>query len=193
MIFTVVDTETTGLNPSKHEIIEVAFISYIVDGEGNEYVLNKLEQKIKPEAIHLASEKALEINGYSKEKWKDAVEFSAVLPKLEKVFAESDFLIGQNLIFDMRFLAKMCERSGIDEIKFPPYVDTKALADVLKEKGVLKRTRMDYLCEHYNVTWEGRAHTALADCERTIKVFEKLQDEVPEYDLYTFEEPYTGY
>jgi len=193
MIFTVIDTETTGLDRKKHEVIEVAFISYIVDADGNEYVLKKFDQKIKPQAIHLASSKALEINGYTKEKWIDAIDFSEAYPDIKNMVAESDFLIGQNLIFDLNFITAMCDRFNLPEINFPPYADTKAMADELKKTGAIERTRMDYLCEHYRVTWTGDAHTALADCERTMKVFEKLQDDVGEFELYTFEEPYRAY
>ena len=193
MIFTVIDTETTGLDRKKHEIIEIAFISYIVDADGKEYVLRKYDQKIKPEAIHLASSKALEINGYAEEKWTKAIPFQEAYPTIQKAITESEFLIGQNLIFDLNFIHEMCVRNKLKEIKYPPYVDTKSMADELKWAGVLQKTRMDYLCEHFNVQWTGQAHTALADCERTLKVFEKLQDEVDGFEFYTFEDPYRAY
>jgi DNA polymerase III epsilon subunit-like protein len=193
MIFTVIDTETTGLDRKKHEIIEIAFISYIADADGNEYVLKKFEQKISPEAIHLASSKALEINGYTEDKWINSVNFKEIYPELKKMLSESDFLIGQNLIFDLNFIQTMCERNDLEALAYPPYVDTKSMADELKWAGVLKRSRMDYLCEHFKIQWTGDAHTALADCERTMKVFEKLQDEVKGYEFYTFEDPYRAY
>ena len=99
---------------------------------------------------------------------------------------ESDLLLGQNLIFDLRFLQK----ASMTEIDFPPYIDTKAMADFLVRKNWLRRSKMDYLVEHYNVEVKGRAHTALVDCYRTYEVFKKLLSDIGDYDLYTFEKPY---
>jgi DNA polymerase III epsilon subunit-like protein len=50
---------------------------------------------------------------------------------------------------------------------------------------------MDYLVEHYKVQVEGRAHTALVDCERTMLVFDELLRDVnQDYEMFTFENPY---
>ena len=70
MILTVLDTETTGLDADIHEIIQIATISYVVSTEGDRYVTKKFEKKINPQQLHTASEKALEINGFSLEEWK---------------------------------------------------------------------------------------------------------------------------
>ena len=73
---------------------------------------------------------------------------------------------------------------------FPPYVDTKAIADVLKEKNLLQKSGMDYLCEYYRIKFAGKAHTALTDCERTMLVWDKLEEEGEDYELYCYEKPY---
>ena len=58
------DTETTGLDRYKNEIIELALI-IIEDGE------RTVEQswKLKPRRIETASDYALQLNGYDKEVW----------------------------------------------------------------------------------------------------------------------------
>ena len=78
MIITVLDTETTGLNRSEHEIIEIALISYIIAANGDKYVLKTFESKIKPGHIESASPEALKINGYSEEAWSSAPRFEEV-------------------------------------------------------------------------------------------------------------------
>jgi len=194
MIITVLDTETTGLDRDKHEIIEIALISYLYDRDGNRYVMRKYEQKIKPEHIELANPRALEINGYTPDAWVDARPAAEVLAEVKVIVEDSDILLGQNLIFDLRFVNEMCQRLDMTAPKFPAYVDTKEIADRLVKANWLERSGMDYLVEHYGVQVEGRAHTALVDCERTMIIWDKLLEEVGEdYSLYTFEEPYEPY
>lgn len=193
MILTVIDTETTGLEPESQEIIEVAFISYVITNEGERLVTKRFESKIKPEQLHTASPKALEVNGYSDEEWLGAPPASSVLPHVCEAISKSSLLLGQNLIFDLRFIEKMCERHGIQMPEAPPYIDTKSMADVLKKNKIIRSSGMDYLCEHYKIQFEGRAHTALADCERTILAWDALRGDVQDYDLYTFDNPYEPY
>ena len=191
MILTVLDTETTGLDSDIHEIIQIATISYVVSAEGDRFITKKYEKKINPQHLHTASEKALEINGFSLEEWKGSPNAIDVMPEIKEIVERSDVLVGQNLIFDLRFINEICHRNEIDPPNFPPYIDTKSIADRLVRANWLQRSGMDYLVEHYGVKVEGRAHTALVDCERTMLVFDELMRDVNEdYELFTFVEPY---
>jgi len=194
MIVTVLDTETTGLDIDRHEVIEIALITYLYDREGKRYVMKKYEQKIQPKSIHQAHPKALEVNGYTEASWRDARPAEDVFVEVKEFIENSDILLGQNLIFDLRFINEMYQRLDMDAPEFPAYLDTKALADKLVKADWLERSAMDYLVEHYNIKVEGRAHTALVDCERTMLVWDRLLEEVgEEYSLYTFEDPYEPY
>lgn len=191
MILTVLDTETTGLDRDIHEIIQIATISYVVSGEGDRFVTKKFEKKINPQQLHTASEKALEINGFSLEEWNGSPNADEVMLEVKEIIEGSDILVGQNLIFDLNFIHEICHRNEIDPPNFPPYIDTKSIADRLVRANWLQRSGMDYLVEHYGVKVEGRAHTALVDCERTMLVFDELMRDVNEdYELFTFVEPY---
>ena len=101
MILTVLDTETTGLDADIHEIIQIATISYVVSAEGDRYVTKKFEEKINPERLHTASEKALEVNGFTLEEWKGSPNAIDVMPSIKEIIEKSDILVGQNLIFDL--------------------------------------------------------------------------------------------
>jgi len=192
MILTVIDTETTGLSKEVHEIIDIALISYVISEDGQRFVVKKYNSKIKPVHIETASPVALEINHYCEEDYIDAPSHREVLPEVRKIIENSNLLIGQNLIFDLQFISKACEKLYGDEdtVSFPPYIDTKAMADVLRKKKIIEKSGMDYLCEHYNVTFTGKAHTALTDCERTMSVFDELTKECGDYEIYSYESPY---
>lgn len=191
MKITVFDTETTGLDSRKHEIIEMAFITYLINDDGSKKEVEKLEVKVKPENIHLAEPEALQVNGYSEEKWVNSLPFEEVYEIFYNAFQNSDLMLGQNLIFDLKFFSKECKKRDLEIPKFPPYLDSKAVADRLVREGWLRKSSMDYLCEYYKVESNGRAHTALVDCERTMKVWSKLQEDVgEEYEIYTIQRPY---
>ena len=191
MILTVIDTETTGLDSDIHEIIQIAAISYVVSGDGERFVLKSYEEKINPKQLHTASEKALQINGFTIQDWAGSPEAENVLPNVIEMIEKSDILIGQNLIFDLRFISEICHRNNIEPPNYPPYIDTKSIADRLVRANWLQRSGMDYLVEHYSVKVSGRAHTALVDCERTMLVFDELMRDVnEEYELYTYSNPY---
>ena len=194
MILTVFDTETSGLNPDKHEILEVGLLSFVLDQDGNSYTLKEYERRVKPERLYLASPKALEINGYNDKDWADAPSFKEVVEEMRPIIEKSDIFLGQNMLFAMRFLDEGCKQHNIVCPEFPAYIDTKEMADKLVRADWLKRSGMDYLVEHYNINVSGRAHTALVDCWRTFKVWERLmKDSGDEYSLHTFDEPYDSY
>jgi DNA polymerase III epsilon subunit family exonuclease len=190
MIITVIDTETTGLDKSKHEIIEIAMISYVISEDGEKYVLKKLNTKVKPRHIETASPKALEINHYNEEEWKDAPDISEVLPRVEEIINGSQVLIGQNLIFDLRYISNAFEDNGYKIPNYPAYIDTKAMADVLRKKKIITSSSMDNLCKHYDIQFSGDAHSAFTDCERTMKVWDKLLEDCGDYDFYSYSDPY---
>ena len=78
-----VNTETTGLDDTKHELLEVAAIRTTPDGKT---IISTFEAKLKPLHLETAEPKALQINGYVPEQWTDALcmapELVAVFPRL---------------------------------------------------------------------------------------------------------------
>ena len=191
MKIAVLDTETTGLKSKKHEILEIACILYEFSDDGSKKIVKTFEKKVRPRNLGVAEPKALEVNGYSDEKWVNSVDFSEIYDEICQIFENSDLLMGQNLIFDLKFIQSECNRRNLNKIDFPAYIDTKAMADELKKANWIHSTSLDNLISHYKIVIEGRAHTALCDCERTMAVFEKLcLDLDNDYHLYTFDSPY---
>ena len=98
MIITVMDTETTGVKHSSHEIIEIALISYVISEAGERFVMKSFSTKVKPRHIERASPKALQMNHYSEAEWASAPDIANVLPIVNEMIKKSDVMIGQNLI-----------------------------------------------------------------------------------------------
>ena len=192
MLITAIDTETTGLDLKKHEIIQIGIIEYNILDNGDLKCLQKQEFKIKPSNILTASTEALKINGYNQNDWKYSVSFSKCFHILNKIFSDSDCLIGQNLIFDLRFISKQYWKYGLLLPKIPKYIDTKYMGQQLVNEGKMNSCSMDNMCKHFNIKYSGRAHTALTDCERTVIVWEQLM-KYTDNKYFTFEDPYDAF
>lgn len=191
MIITFIDTETTGLDLFKHEVIDIAALQ--LSWLGDSFIeISRFESKIKPKKIKDASEVALKINGYTKKKWKEAVDCETFLPLIKAYIETSEVVIGQNLVFDYRFINKMFESNENEKPKWPKYIDTKWMADQLVHDKKLKRSSLDFLCEHYNIPVIGRAHTAMTDVLRTFELFKTLCKEC-EVSYLSFEKPFDPY
>jgi DNA polymerase III epsilon subunit-like protein len=96
----ILDVETTGLDPAKHEIVEIGAI--LVNEEFD--IIMQFERQVKPERIDDADPIALAINGYDPEKWHEAVSIKRALIDLLP-FVEGDTTIaGWGVSFDVSFL-----------------------------------------------------------------------------------------
>ncbi len=191
MIITFLDTETTGLDLFRHEVIDIAALQLRWNGS-NFTEISRFESKIKPDAIENASEVALKINGYTNRKWKEAPHSSTFLPVIRAYVNTSEAVAGQNLVFDYRFINKMFDANEQERPKWPQYIDTKWMADQLVHDKKLKRSSLDFLCEHYNIPVVGRAHTAMTDVLRTFELFKTLLKDC-EVSYLSFEKPFDPY
>ena len=161
MRFVFVDTETTGLDHTKHEMLEIAII-VIENGERT-----TIERKIKPTRIETAQPRALEVNGYSEEEWEEAEEWNKEMSLEFRDLIRGAMIIGHNPMFDLRFIEAACTRFGV-RLPLRPVFDTKCAAYMLGHN----RLGMDKIREQdENMTKEG-AHRALKDVEDCIYLFE---------------------
>ncbi len=117
-----VDTETTGLRPDYHEVIEIYIIKE--DAQGNP--LGEFHYKTQPEFIERASNAALNINGYTAKKWKEAKAFTTIAEEIKDIL-NGCLWIGHNPKFDYEFLQEALFRAGVPGLRCT-LIDTKVLA-----------------------------------------------------------------
>ena len=126
--FVVFDVETTGLEPYRDRIIELAAVRF-VDGIPTEV----FETFINPERKIL--EQASKINHITDEMVTDAPTISQVLPSFEKFVADSP-LVAHNLEFDLKFIYF----SGSNVLETPrKYFDTLSIAQKMLKRPKNKR------------------------------------------------------
>jgi DNA polymerase III subunit epsilon len=164
LIYTVFDTETTGLNPDGgDEIISIAAVrivnnKIIYHGKFDELINPKRD--IPPESYR--------IHGISYDMVSDKDDIQKVLPTF-KDFVGKTVLLGHNVAFDMKMFKVKEKITGITLNN--PVLDTLLLSAALHP--VHTHHDMENIAQRLGVDIIGR-HTALGDAIITAKIFLKL-------------------
>ena len=162
-----VDTETTGLIPRKHEIIEIAILTETVLPGGGGTITEAWSTKIRPARIEEAEPKALEVNGYRAEEWAGAPTFDEVAADIAKRLASSTIICGHNVSFDIAFIEGAFDRLG-QKVRVPYHkVDTVTLGYVVwnaDPENPGPGLSLDKLRRLLGISLNG-AHSALKDAE----------------------------
>lgn len=158
--FVAIDLETTGLNPYKHEIIEIGAVGFSLDGLADDFsILIKPEKKMDPKAraIHQISAEEIESKGVSLQEGVAA--FMKFLPEGSWVF--------HNAPFDLAFL-----KQSFTSIKVP--WPNRSYYDHLQLSRKLRADRASHalsaIKEELGID-TGQAHRALADAQATALAF----------------------
>jgi DNA polymerase-3 subunit epsilon len=184
MYLCVLDTETTGLNPQVHEIIEIAAIITNTALKP----LDALTFRIQPKYPERIEKKAAEVNGYSQDTW-DPQFFthSAALTHLNKMvsrFCKNDVVVlsGQNIRFDIGFLKETYKRERVPYLFSPTeYVDLMDLAKLWEKVSgnALKSKHLKDLIQVAGVV-NDRPHSAYFDTEATLKTIQWFVNDLRE-------------
>ncbi len=169
-----VDLETTGLNPLRHEIIE---IGYIVVKQPKLEVIEEGAIKVRPKHIQTASKGALKLNKYNKKDWEKAVPLKKALQILAKKSRGAVF-VGHNIWMDMCFLEIAFQREKVKRFYDYHVLDTVSLAfSKLRGRGEeIKHYSLKELAKYFGIKME-RPHEALSDARATFEIYRKLVKE----------------
>tara|TARA_Y100000310_G_scaffold345569_1_gene466732 strand:+ start:4274 stop:4825 length:552 start_codon:yes stop_codon:yes gene_type:complete len=174
-----IDLETTGLDPERHEIIEIGcIVAKQVPQSGGGAKVEKIEEfdvKVKPENIDNAEPDALRVSGYNEMEWMFAAELSQAIKQLVEKTKDC-VMVGHNVSFDQGFLEKAFEKTGIENKMHYHKLDTIPIAFAkLYDNPDVQKFSLGLLCEHFGIKNE-RAHTALSDIRATFELYKKLLD-----------------
>lgn len=174
----VIDTETTGLDPSKARIIEFGAVPLSGGKLDEAAALRRLVNPGEPippaaTAIHHIDDAAVA----------SAPGFTAAWPEIAAVLSGA-IVIGHTLGFDLAVLKRECERAGLPWIA-PHTLDTRLLAEVAEPH--LGGYTLEHLAAWLGVTIDGR-HSALADATLTGKIFLALLPKLREGNIRTLAE-----
>jgi DNA polymerase III subunit epsilon len=164
LTYTVFDTETTGLEPSKgDEIIQIGAARIVNNRLLKQETFNQIvdpERPLKPESIP--------IHGITEDMVRGQPNIDVVLPAFH-AFCEETVLIAHNAAFDMRFLQLKEDRTGLRFTQ--PVLDTLLLSAVVHPNQ--ESHKLDVILERLGISIDTR-HNALEDAVATGEVFLKL-------------------
>jgi len=177
------DCETTGVNPIKNDIIQIAGI---IENEGKE--IDNFNIKMQPFSWENVEQKALDVNNITIEQLKGFPEPTMAYSEIVSLFdkhidkfdREDKFIVcGYNVRFDIGFLKEFFIKNNdsylfsyLGRIKDPMHI-----VDYLRtlNKIDVKSSKLSDVCNYFNIDI-GNAHDAMADIVATKKIMEKLDN-----------------
>jgi DNA polymerase III alpha subunit (gram-positive type) len=187
----VCDTETTGLDPTKNEIVELSLIRMFLNSEKEDeqktwLIRAMMPLNIQDEALAVNGHKREDVLGLSKNGKENYILPKDVLPQIENWMAEDDclaadrVLAGHNALFDFNMIEAMWKRN--DAVETFPFligsktqlIDTKMLTlfiDILIGKK-RKYYNLGSVIKAYGIKKE-KAHRADTDTRVTRDLLRK--------------------
>lgn len=160
-LFAIIDTETTGGNPSKDRVMEIAIIIH-----NGQRVIEQYSTLINPETPIMPFVVAL--TGISNDMVKDAPTFEQIAQRIFEL-TENKIFVAHNVRFDYGILRNEFRRMGI---RF----NRKQLCTVKLARKILpgyKSYSLGKLCREIGIPVDNR-HRAYGDAEATAQLFEKI-------------------
>lgn len=169
--YTVLDIETTGLDPCFDEIIEISALRV-----RSADVTDTFSSLVKPSEP--VSDFITELTGITNEMLDDAPPIYDVLPRFIR-FVGDDIVVGHNVNFDINFLYDQSACLGL-----PPFgndfLDTMRLSRKLFPE--LKNHKLDTLAQFFEVP-RSISHRATADCEATNSIYRHICQYVSDHSV----------
>ena len=162
--YVVIDTETTGLDRSHDNIIEIG-IAVVKGGE----ITEEYDTLVNPQQ-HIPSE-ATAVNHITDDDVKDAPKIAEVVPKVYDMIANKT-VVGHNVSFDLAFISRAFETEGKSCVIH--YAD---VISTLKRFVDLPNYKLETAAQHFGVL-DKQTHRAIDDVRATNAVLRKTIDMV---------------
>ncbi len=164
--YTVIDIETTGLDPEYDDIIEISALKVRENKVTDSFsTLVKIDYEL--------DEFITELTGITDEMLKTGMNLTDALSKFV-YFIDNDILIGHNVHFDINFLYDKCNDYLSHKLS-NNFVDTLRLSRYALPE--LKHHRLIDLIDYYSIN-TSTFHRGLADCKSTYKVYLKIKSTI---------------
>jgi DNA polymerase III epsilon subunit-like protein len=181
--FVVLDSETTGLDWKSDEVIELA----MVDGHSGSTLFTSL---IQPEHLEERWSLATHIHGITRDMLKGAPRFPDLWPAIATILRRYRRVLVYNASFDHSLLQSTALRYGY---RLPDWHGRQwecLMEQYARYNGFWSNYHhgwgwctLDEACRHFQVTYNGASHRALADAVRARGVLLGMVDQHGKIDL----------
>ncbi|MGD8925288.1 MAG: ribonuclease T [Thioalkalispiraceae bacterium] len=177
----IIDVETSGFDPEKNALLEVAAVPIIVDNAGTMSPGATTACHVEPFEGSELDPRALEFTGIDPhhpfrmaKPEQEALEhiFKPIRTLIKSKQCSRAILVGHNPFFDLSFIKAAIERSNIKSNPFHSFstFDTATLAGLAYGQTVLARAAIAA-----GIEWDAeQAHSAIYDAEKTAELFCKI-------------------
>lgn len=180
-----IDTETTGTDPKKHGLIQLAGIIVVGGSE-----LESFDFRPAPFESDVIDDSALAVNGVARDGLAKLEKPSIVHDAFQTIlgghvdkFEKRDkfFFVGYNASFDMDFVRAFFVKCGnvyFGSWFFFPPIDVMNLAAVrlMDERPMMLNFKLGTVADALGLKTEGALHDALTDVRLTKELFYKLRE-----------------
>lgn len=177
VIYTVFDTETTGLDPKEDEIISIGAFRIVNNRLLREETFDRL---IDPKRS--LPKESIKYHGIQPEMLEGQPDISTTLPIFQR-FVEDTVLVGHNVAFDMKMLQMKESTTGISFDN--PVLDTLLLSAVIHPAQ--KNHAIEDIAKRLGIRVIGR-HTALGDSLVTGECFLKMIPLLENKNIFTLKQ-----
>lgn len=166
----IVDVETSGLDPQKHEILEIGMVLFDAD---TLKTIDALDLRVKPEHPETGDPKAFVVNGYNKKDWSDCMDLTLAMT-IFKARTEDATFCAHNVIFDWSFIQAASEKTGVP-LNFDYHkLDLLSLAWAKIPHGKMQSWSLKTVCTYLGIPPEPKIHGGLNGAITEYKVYRAL-------------------
>jgi len=157
------DTETTGLYPSAHHIVELGLSTHT--GKRRSYLMKPpIPIPAAVSAIHHIDDSMVA----------NCPTFAEVWAKVETRIQQADFIVGHNIAFDVRFISAEVLRAGLPRTRRPPSICTMEISKAVYGRDVTHK--LCDLAQRLELSSEGQSHRADADADLSMRCLLKMME-----------------
>ena len=184
-----IDVETTGSNPRKHDILQIAVLPLDSQIKPRKdivpYYLNFIPNKDAADidweacAVSQINLAHLTLNGV--DQYRAADLFEEWVTRLKLPPGKRISPLAQNWLFDRSFIVEWLGAKMFEYLIDGRYRDTMAVANYCNDKADFmgeafpyQKVNLPYLCNTLHVDRIGKAHDALSDCYATAEVYRRM-------------------
>jgi CRISPR-associated protein Cas2 len=167
-VYTILDIETTGLNPESDSIISICALKFVsgalVSGEEVQ------EYQVLVHSVEQVPAPITRLTGISSEQLvRDGIDLNDAMTELEKFVGNSQ-IVAHNVRFDLMFINAARRKLSMPML-MNEVIDTLALSK--KKLYNLKSYKLTSLAEHFGIDRSG-LHNSAADCRITAEIYRRL-------------------
>lgn len=190
MKYLILDTETGGLIPNKHSLLEVCLMAWDSDdnepSDYNRFYIKHRDYCVSPEALRINGLNLLTVDNQGIDPYEAS---ELIINFIRNNFDGKDkfMILGKNPSFDRSFLSYHLYKHGNHSIhEIIPYrsVDITSLAAMMVELGKYPHDRsmsLSSVASYYNLSNDLNAHNAYDDCLMSIRVYKHILKQLKEF------------